>query len=85
MLPTRNSKLRFTPDGKSVAYAAVDDQGVANIWSQSLQGGAPKPITDFKNDIIFDFAWSPDGKQLAISRGRTTRDVVLLTDTANSR
>jgi len=85
MLPTRNSKLRFTPDGKTVAYAALDDNGVANIWSQSLEGGAPKQITSFKSDIIFDFAWSPDGKQLAVSRGRTSRDVVLLTDTANSR
>ena len=85
MLPTRNSKFAFTPDDKSVAYTALDDQGVANIWSQSLQGGAPKKITGFKSDNIFDFAWSPDGKQLAVSRGRTSRDVVLLTDTANGR
>ena len=81
LLPGQNGKFRFTPDGKAVAYAAIDDQGVANLWSQSLQGGAPKQITNFKSDKIFDFAWSPDGKELAVSRGRTSRDVVLLNDT----
>jgi Tol biopolymer transport system component/DNA-binding winged helix-turn-helix (wHTH) protein len=72
--------LRFMPDGKSVAYI-VNDRGVSNLWAIRLAGGAPKQITDFKSDLIFDFAWSRDGKQLALSRGRTTQDVVLLRDT----
>jgi eukaryotic-like serine/threonine-protein kinase len=78
---TQYGKLRFTPDGQGVAYPAMDDHGVANLWVQSLSGGAAKQVTDFKSDRIFDYAWSRDGKQLAVSRGRTSRDVVLLTDT----
>jgi hypothetical protein len=54
---------------------------VSNLWAAPLTGGQTKPLTDFKSDRIFDFVWSRDGKSLALSRGRTSRDVVLLTDT----
>jgi Tol biopolymer transport system component len=72
--------LRFTPDGKSLAYI-VDERGVSNLWAMPLTGGAPKQLTNFKSDLIFDYAWSRDGKHLAISRGQVNHDVVLLTDT----
>jgi Tol biopolymer transport system component len=78
--PRRDSGIRFSPDGKSLTYA-VTEHGVSNIWAQPLSGGPPKPLTDFKSDEIFDFAWSRDGKSLALSRGHQSRDVVLLTDT----
>ena len=73
--------LRFTPDGKALAYI-VDERGVSNLWAMPLTGGALKQLTDFKSDLIFDYAWSRDGKQLALSRGQVNHDVVLLTDTA---
>jgi Tol biopolymer transport system component len=41
----------------------------SNIWRQNLAGGAPKPITNFDSGQIFDFDWSRDGKQLALTRG----------------
>ncbi|HEY6308558.1 MAG TPA: hypothetical protein VI488_19105, partial [Candidatus Angelobacter sp.] len=75
-------RLRFTPDGKSLAYV-VNERGVSNLWAMPLTDGQPKQLTDFKSDLIFDFAWSRDGKLLALSRGQTNRDVVLLTDTAH--
>ena len=81
LLPASDGDPRFTPDGQGIAYVVTDDQGVGNIWVQPIAGGAPKPFTDFKSDKIFDFAWSRDGKKLAVSRGRVRRDVVLLTDT----
>jgi serine/threonine protein kinase len=81
VLPNKEGDFRFTPDGQGIAYSVVDDQGVGNLWVQPLAGGPPKQLTDFKSDKIFDYAWSRDGKKLAISRGRTSRDVVLLTDT----
>src|SRR5262249_24043555 len=78
--PRRDSGIRFSPDGNSLTYT-VTEHGVSNIWSQPLSGGPPKAVTDFKSDQIFDFAWSRDGKSLALSRGQLSRDVVLLTDT----
>jgi serine/threonine protein kinase/Tol biopolymer transport system component len=83
VLPRQYGKLRFTPDGQALAYSVLDDHGVANLWAQPLSGGPPRQITDFKTEKIFDYAWSRDGKQLAVSRGETSRDVVLLTDTSH--
>ncbi|HEY6273030.1 MAG TPA: protein kinase [Terriglobales bacterium] len=80
-VPRHGDRLRFTPDGKSLAYT-VDDHGVSNLWTMPLEGGQPKQLTDFKSNRIFDFAWSRDGKSLALSRGQVSRDVVLLTDTS---
>jgi serine/threonine protein kinase len=77
-----SSSFRFTSDSQGITYPLRDGQGVENIWEQPLSGGAPHQITDFKTLQVFDHAWSRDGKQLAISRGKVTRDVVLLTDSS---
>jgi Tol biopolymer transport system component len=74
---TFQSLVRWTPDGKSLAYIVYRD-GVSNIWTQSINGGAPKQITDFKSDQILWFDWSPDGQQLAVSRGTITSDIVMM-------
>jgi Tol biopolymer transport system component len=76
--PDRNI-VRWTPDGRAVAYIKTEG-GVSNIWAQALDGDKPAPLTDFKSDRIFNFAWSNDGKQLAIARGTETSDVVLIKD-----
>ena len=54
--------------------------GVSNLWAQPIDGGAPKQLTDFKNDLIFAFDFSRDGKQLALSRGTLTSDVILISN-----
>jgi Tol biopolymer transport system component len=73
------SYLRWTSDSRAVLY--IDTRGnVSNIWSQSLDGGPPKQVTDFKSDRIFSFDWSRDGKQLALARGTQTSDVVLISN-----
>jgi eukaryotic-like serine/threonine-protein kinase len=80
MDPRTQGRIRFTPDGKAVTYV-VNERGASNLWAQPVKGGDPKQLTDFKSDLIFDYAWSHDGKQLAVSRGQNSRDVVLLSDT----
>jgi TolB protein len=71
--------IRWTPDGKALTYTETRG-GVANIWQKNLPGGPPKQLTDFKDQSIFGFAWSRDGKELAISRGVVNSDVILLQD-----
>lgn len=71
--------MRFTPDGKSLAYL-VNDHGAYYIRTRLLSGGPPKLLTDCKSDRVFDFGWSRNGKYLAVARGEITRDVVLLRD-----
>ena len=71
--------LRWTPDGRPLAY--IKTQGdVSNIWAQPIDGGKLVQLTDFKSDLIFNFAWSKDGKQLAVARGSETSDAVLIRD-----
>ena len=71
--------LRFSRDGKAVVYPTRDN-GVDNLWLQPLDGSGGHAITDFKSERIRDFHWSFDGKQLAMVRGHTDSDVVLIRD-----
>jgi hypothetical protein len=45
-----------------------------------LDGSPAKQITDFNADVIGSIAYSRDGKQLAVSRGKTIRDAVVISD-----
>jgi len=70
------ARIRWTPDGRAVTYVGRQD-GLTDIWSQPIDGGEPKRITNFKSDEIFSFDWSRDNK-LVISHGSSARDVVLI-------
>jgi len=70
---------RFHPAADLVSYAAMRD-GVANLFAQPIAGGVERQITRFSRDTgpeIFYGAWSRDGR-VALSRGITTSDVVLI-------
>ena len=69
--------LRISRDDKAVVYPARDN-GVDNLWLQPLDGSKGKYLTNFKTEHIYDFHWSFDGKQLALVRGHTESDVVLM-------
>ena len=73
--------LSFTPDSKAVAYP-IRESGVDNLWVQPLDGSSGRGITSFTSEQISMFGWSPDGKSLAILRGHTESDVVLIRDTS---
>jgi serine/threonine protein kinase len=72
-------RIRWTADGRSLTYIDVRD-GVANLWSQPVDGGQAKQLTAFNSDLIFSYEWSRDGNQLVCERGTETSDVVLITD-----
>ncbi|HKS09245.1 MAG TPA: protein kinase [Pyrinomonadaceae bacterium] len=73
------SVLQWANNGKSVLYT-VTGNNVTNVWSQPLDGDAPKQVTEFKEMLMTGFAWSRDGKQLACTRGNLVRDAVLIRD-----
>ncbi|MBS1797660.1 MAG: protein kinase [Acidobacteria bacterium] len=68
--------LRWTADGKNLTFAN-DENGFANVWLLPLNGEKPKRLTNFNDNYIFGFAWSNDGKQLAVSRATMTSDAIL--------
>jgi len=74
-----SGRIQYSPDGKAIEYA-VRENGVDNLWRQMLDGSAGNWETDFKAEHIGAFQWAPDGKRLAMVRGHTDSDVVMLRD-----
>ena len=68
----------WMPDGRSVAYIA-NVSGSYNVWSQPIDGAAAKQLTNFKSELVSNFAISRDGK-IAAYRVSPTRDIVLIKD-----
>ena len=77
-LPAESDQVRWSPDSTALVYIKTKD-GVSNIWSQPIDGGPPRQVSDFQSDQIFAFDWSRDGK-LACARGVLNGDVVLIRD-----
>jgi Tol biopolymer transport system component/DNA-binding winged helix-turn-helix (wHTH) protein len=78
-LPPHFGRLRWTPDGRALAYSAGHD-GVGNIWLLPLDGSAPAPMTRWGTEPVFSFDWSRDGKWLAYVKGAITSDVIRIED-----
>ncbi|HET8677636.1 MAG TPA: hypothetical protein VFO63_17685, partial [Blastocatellia bacterium] len=72
-------RIGWTVDGRALTYSD-EQRGVVNIWSQPIAGGTPKQLTSFTEGQLLFFAWSPDGKELAVTRGSATSDVVLISN-----
>jgi Tol biopolymer transport system component len=70
-----NNRMEWTPDGKAIAWR---DSTLTNIWVQPIDGSAAHALTHFTDQTILAFGWSPDGSRLALFRGVTTSDIVLL-------
>src|SRR6202451_4589650 len=77
--PRHEGALRFTPDGKGFVYP-LRDKGVANSYMQPLDGSPGRQLTNFTSLKIYSYQWSPDGKNLALVRGDSPSDLVLIRD-----
>lgn len=75
--PSLTPTIRWTPDGKALAYVDTVD-GISNLYLQQLSGGAPKKLTDFSADRIFSFDFSSDGKSVVLARGVVRNNLVLI-------
>ena len=64
---TPDNRLRWTPDGKGLAYTS-SSSGASNIWIQPLNGAPFRKLTDFKDAEITSFAWTDDGRQIVLVR-----------------
>jgi len=57
--------LRSSPDGSRIAFLMKDDAGIAQLWTVSPNGGAPRQLTHNAWPIASAFTWSPDGRWIA--------------------
>src|SRR5215831_2904873 len=65
-----------SPDGQSVAYTVStidtkEDKGSTHIWMVGFDGRNDRQIT-FSNDSEGAPRWSPDGKYLSFTSGRSS-------------
>jgi eukaryotic-like serine/threonine-protein kinase len=82
--PRHVGALRFSPDGKGFVYP-IREKGVDNLYFQPLDGGTGRQLTNFTSLKIYSYQWSPDGKKLALVRGDSPSDLVLIKDAQNDR
>ncbi|MBS1797093.1 MAG: winged helix-turn-helix domain-containing protein [Acidobacteria bacterium] len=67
--------LRWTPDGKSVAYNTVEGES-GELVQVPVDGGEPQVLTRLPAEAVKWFDWSPDGARLTIVRSKTLTEVV---------
>ncbi len=74
------SGLWWTPDGHALTYVHNTTGNIINLYMQPLAGGAPVQLTHFDSEpsVVSAYAWSRDGKKIAITRSRyNDTDVVM--------
>jgi Tol biopolymer transport system component len=72
-------ECRWSPDGRALTFIRNRDN-VWNLWEEPLGGGKLRQLTNFTNPGVSKYAFSPDGKQLAITRTMFTSDVILISE-----
>jgi Tol biopolymer transport system component/DNA-binding winged helix-turn-helix (wHTH) protein len=68
---------RFSPDSRSIEYVSASSK-TTQIVRQRFDGSPPIAVFTARDGKVFNFAWSKDGKRMALSIGRQNRDAVLL-------
>lgn len=69
--------VRWHPSGMSLSFLDPNDNST-NVWYKPLSNAPPVRATNFDYERIFAYAWSRNGRHLAVSRGVINRDVVII-------
>jgi hypothetical protein len=77
--PFISGPLTFSADGQSLYYP-ITEHGVSNIVRQPLSGGDSVLVTDFKNLLIYGYSYDWANQKLAVTRGHTSSDAVMIKD-----
>jgi serine/threonine protein kinase len=77
--PYISGPVTFSADGRWLYYP-VTQHGVANLVRQPLRGGDPVQVTNFNDLQIYGYSYDWENKKLAVTRGHTSSDAVLIKD-----
>ena len=69
--------LRWHPKGDALSYR---DGQATGIWRLPLDGTPTSQLIHLSGDHLYDFCYSPDGRQLAYASGPDLSDVILITN-----
>jgi eukaryotic-like serine/threonine-protein kinase len=72
------SYFQYSPDGQALYYA-VSEKGVSNMVRQQVGAATGDPMTNFTDLSIYGYDYDWKNKKLALARGQTNHDIVLLT------
>jgi Tol biopolymer transport system component len=78
--PVKFHHLGWTPDSHALTYVQNTTGSTQNLYMQPVAGGAPVQLTHFDSEpgVVAAYAWSRDGRKLAITRARyNDTDVVM--------
>jgi len=70
--------FQYSADGQSLYYPTTE-RGVSNMVMQPITGGPPTATTNFRDLFIYGYDYNWKHKRLAVARGRTNSDIVLIT------
>jgi Tol biopolymer transport system component len=76
--PFISTPFRYSADGQSLYYG-VTNKGVSNLVAQPIGVESASLVTNFNDLLIYAFDYDWKNKKLAVARGRSNDDVVLLT------
>jgi hypothetical protein len=70
--------MQWTPDGRALLLNTMP-RDRRNLWLFPLDGGEPKQLTNFTDQMLFRFDVTRDRKAFVVSRGEMSRDAVMIT------
>ena len=70
----KDSHGRWSPDGQRIAFTSARNKRQPQIFVLESEGGEARALTSFPEGTIGAWAWSPDGKSLAVSFRETDAD-----------
>jgi DNA-binding winged helix-turn-helix (wHTH) protein/Tol biopolymer transport system component len=76
-VPSMMNEPRWSQDGSAIQYLLTQN-GVTNLWERPLTGESPKQLTHFVSGHIFSYSWSIDRRQLLLTRGEISGNLVLI-------
>jgi eukaryotic-like serine/threonine-protein kinase len=75
----------WAPGGQAITFVRTT-AGTANLWRQPLDGGPAARLASYPpGEAVVLHAWSSDGKMVALVRGTSNRQVVLMRDVTSRR
>lgn len=70
--PLGGASVRWSPDGKWIAYSAYGVKGFRNVQVVPLAGGEPKAISFLANTFGGNVSWGEDGKYILFGTSQRT-------------
>jgi Tol biopolymer transport system component/predicted Ser/Thr protein kinase len=74
---TISNRFHYSPDGQALYYP-VTEKGVSNMVMQTIGSTTITPMTGFNELTIYGYDYDWKNRRLALARGRSNTDVVLL-------